>query len=174
MNENHKLKTLVAASLITCAVLTRLIPHPPNFAPVTAMAVFAGFYFSNIWLALFIPLITMALSDAVIGFHSDLLLVYGCFAITTWVASAQSAQRSLGRVVGTVLGSNMFFFLVTNFAQWPGNPLYSQDISGLFQSYVAAIPFYGNSLLGDAFYTSVLFGAWEMLGRSIPALRTTA
>ncbi|MCM0606158.1 MAG: hypothetical protein KA715_08715 [Xanthomonadaceae bacterium] len=168
------MKLKVATALILGTVLSRLIPHPPNFAPVTAMAVFAGFYFSNIWLALFIPLVTMVLSDAVMGFHADILLVYGCFAITTWVSFALRGKKSVVRVASIVMASNLFFFLVTNFAAWPGNPLYAQDISGLFQSYTAAIPFYGNSLVGDAFYCVALFGTWEMLSRSIPDLKITA
>jgi formate-dependent nitrite reductase membrane component NrfD len=57
--------------------------------------------------------------------------------------------------------------LVTNFASWLNNPMYTQNFSGLLTSYIAGIPFFRNTLLGDLFYLSVLFGTTKVFGVSI-------
>lgn len=164
----------VLSTLVLAAMFSRLIPHPPNFAPITAVAVFAGFYFSNIWLAILVPMISMFASDALIGFHPGMSVVYGCFALMSWSAHAASSKKSFGRIAGTLLGSNLFFFLVTNFAAWAGNPLYAQDFSGLMMSYTMAIPFYGSSIAGDVFYSAVIFGAWSIASKTVLAPSRTA
>jgi len=172
MMKKINISRVVTLSLFVLgAAMTRLLPHPPNFAPLTAVAVFSGFYMAPLWAAFLIPVAAMLLSDALIGFHSGMFLVYGCFAAMVFLGNLLQSKKSFMTIAGTLLASNFFFFLVTNAAEWPGNPMYAQDISGLLQSYIAALPFYGNSLLGDVFYSAVLFGGFAAVERFSPAIR---
>jgi hypothetical protein len=69
------------------------------------------------------------------------------------------------------LAGSCLFFLVTNFAVWAGGSLDPLTPEVLAACYAAAIPFFCNALLGDAFYATVLFGVWALAEAGVPALR---
>jgi len=50
---------------------------------------------------------------------------------------------------------------VSNFGTWLSGTLYPMSLTGLTECFIMAIPFYGNTLLGDLFYVAVLFGIYE-------------
>ena len=154
---------------------SRLTHLPPNFAPIGAIALFGGAYFSNRLQAFLIPLLAMLLSDIIIGFHnwSVMVSVYGSFTLIVCIGVWISKNRSILRIAGTTLSSSILFFAVTNFVVWAtaGGLGYAMTIKGLGDCYIVAIPFFGNTLLGDAFYTFVLFGGFALMEYRIPQLR---
>lgn len=156
--KNH----VLIATLIILGISARLLPHPANFAPIGALALFGSLYLPRRW-ALIVPLGALMLSDAIIGFYSPKMMisVYLSFALVDliglWVKKHKNFRTILG---GTLLGSTLFF-LITNAAVWGFGTMYTLDFSGLIQSYQMALPFFRNSLLGDLFYTGVLVGVVE-------------
>jgi hypothetical protein len=166
-------RTLVPAALIVACALSRLVPHPWNFSPIEATALFAGAAFADRRLALVVPLAAMFLSDLFLGLHSGMPVVYACIALMALAGRGLREPTTL-KVAGYGLGAAVFFFVVTNLYVWLSSGMYPLDLSGLVACYVAAIPFFQNQLAGVAFYSIVLFGGWALLRRQVPALAITA
>ena len=149
-------KLLMAFVLI--AILSRLIPHLPNFTAVTATALFAGRHFKNKALAFAVPLSVMILSDIILGFYTISWFVYASFAMVVFIGQWSQKMNVL-----TVLSSSLAFFIISNFGVWLlGYPL---TIEGIIACYTAAIPFFRNALLGDLFYAAVLFYSFKWVER---------
>jgi hypothetical protein len=162
---------IVLSALVLAAALTRLLPHPPNFSPIEATALFAGAWLASRWLAMAVPLLAMLVSDAVLGFHGGMPVVYGSMVAIALAAHFGLRGRvSVGRVALFGVGGALFFFIVTNFAVWLRSGMYPSTWEGLIACYVAAIPFFHNQLAGVAVYSTLLFGAWAMIARRWPDL----
>ena len=170
MTANSTRLLAILAAIVGAAAL-RLVPHPPNFAPITAMALFSGAYLGRRPLAFVAPLGAMLLSDAVIGFHSGLPFVYGSVALIVLLGWAALSRVTVLRLAGAAVASSVLFFIVTNFGTWLLSGMYPLTAAGLAACYVAAIPFFQNTLAGDLFYTGVLFGGFALLERAVPMLR---
>lgn len=155
-------KILSPLLFIIIASFIRLLPHVPNFSPIAAMALFGGVYFNKKY-ALIIPLISLFVSDIFLGFHSTIPFVYGSFLITgiigLWLKKHQNFKSIL---IGSIL-SSVLFFLITNYGVWLVGNLYQKNIAGLAQSYIMAIPFFRNSLIGDLFFTGIFFGSYQAI-----------
>lgn len=173
---------LVLAALIVLAALTRVLPHPPNFSPVAAIALFGGAYFANRSWALIVPLAGLFVSDLVLSsMHGGLYaswfsgtgiwMVYGCIALTTLMGFGLRGRVGGSRVLGYSLAGAVLFFVVTNFGAWLGDPMYPQTAAGLMAAYVAGIPFFQWSVAGTLFYSAILFGGFSLLRARLPALR---
>lgn len=156
---------LLLIALTVAVALSRLLPHPPNFSPVEAVALFGGAVFASRYVALLVPLAAMLLSDAFLGFHSGMWLIYGCMAVIALAGTFMRGRITALRVLGSGIGAAVFFFVVTNFAVWAGSGMYALSFDGLLTCYVAAIPFFANSLAGVLVYSLVLFGAHALLTR---------
>lgn len=166
-----KPRFVVLALMIVAAVASRLIPHPPNMASITAVALFSGAYLSDKRLAFFVPIVALFFSDLMLtGFYRHMEIVYGSFALVVCVGLALRRHRSSLRIAGAALGSSVLFFVVTNFGVWAFESLYPKTMVGLAACYVAAIPFFQNTLAGDALYTAVLFGGFALAERCFPVL----
>ena len=126
-----------------------MLPHLPNFSPITAIALFGGLYFSNKTMAYLVPLFIMALSDLFLGFHSISVVVYAAFLVVSFIGT-QTKKPS----VFTILLSSISFFIITNFGVWLIG--YPKTWTGLVECYTLALPFFRNSLLGDFFYSGVM------------------
>jgi predicted lysophospholipase L1 biosynthesis ABC-type transport system permease subunit len=174
---------LALAALIFLAALSRLIPHPPNFSPVEAVALFGGAYFANRAWALVVPLIGMFVSDLALGLlnggiyfdyfvSAGFALIYLCLALSAVLGFGMRGRVGIGRVIAYSLMGSVLFFLVTNFGTWLGSNMYQHTAAGLLAAYVAGIPFFQNTALGTLFYSGLLFGAFAYLRRQHPALRT--
>src|SRR3990167_7870052 len=172
---------LLLVGMIVLAALSRLLPHPPNFSPVEAIALFGGAYFMKRSAAIWVPLVAMFISDLALGvvnggiyseyfLSAGFLLVYLCIALSTVVGFALRGRVTAVRVAGYSLVGSVLFFLVTNFGAWLGSAMYPQTGAGLVSAYVAGIPFFQNTVLGTLFYSVVLFGSFALLRRRIPAL----
>lgn len=156
------LKKLINPTIfIALAVVLRLLPHVPNMAPIGAMALFGGTYLNKRY-ALIVPLLAMFFSDIFLGFHASMPMVYGSFLITGFLGLWLKQHKTVGTIFSVSLLSSTIFFLLTNFNFWYVNALYPHTMQGMIDAYVAAIPFFRNTILGDLFYTAVLFGAYEL------------
>jgi hypothetical protein len=157
-----KLELIVAVLFIGIGVALRLLPHPPNFAPIAAIALFGGVYFSK-KLALALPLVAMVASDIFIGVYDIklMLFVYGSFILCTLVGFWLKNNKKWHTVLGASVFGSILFFIITNFAVWTFASWYAKDFSGLIQCYIMALPFFKNTLLGDVFYAVIFFGGYE-------------
>jgi hypothetical protein len=155
----NKVEMRVVFGLVVVALLTRLLPHPPNFAPITSIALFTGFHFVNKRLALFIPLICMFLTDLILGVHSLMPIIYLSFVMISMIGLK---AKSLS--LGTVLSASSLFFIVSNLGVWYF--YYPLTWAGLSSCFILAIPFFINALMGDLFYTSVLQFSFSKLKQS--------
>lgn len=160
---NTKLLSLVA--IIFGIALFRILPHLPNVSPVAAMALFGGAYFADKRLALIVPFAALILSDLIIGFHNTMFFVYGGFALTVGIGMLIRKHISVNYVAASAVGASLLFFIITNFGAWMMNGMYPMTAAGLTQAYVAAIPFFQNSLLGNLVFTAVMFGGYALLNR---------
>lgn len=173
------LRTVTLASIILAAALTRLLPHPFNFTPIGAIALFGGAQFARKYLAFLVPLAAMLVSDFLLGFHGTMWAVYLAFALTVGIGMGFLQKITLGRIFGSALLSSVLFFLITNFAVWYGSAgFYPQTLAGLGACYIAGLQFYQqeifgnlflNTVMGDLFFSGVLFGAYELVKKKVPA-----
>lgn len=183
-----KTRTIVLVGMVLVAALSRLLPHPPNFAPIGAVALFGAAQFRNRWAAFLVPLVAMFISDAALefatnlglfsgwmahgqGFHQGMWVVYGTIALIAALGLLLRKKKSPLRVGTTVLASSCLFFVITNFAVWAGDTLYPHTTAGLLLCYTAAIPFFQWTLMGDAFYATILFGGFALAEKRYPALQ---
>ncbi|MCD4734448.1 MAG: hypothetical protein K8R53_00255 [Bacteroidales bacterium] len=160
---------LLIISVIFIGAVMRLLPHWPNFTPITAMALFGGAYLSRKHLAYIIPLAAMVFSDLILGFHNLMIPVYLCFALIVFLSTFLKNRINPVTVIGASLVSSILFYLVTNFGVWAITPYYTKDISGIIQCYVAGLPFLRNGMLGDIFYNAVFFGGFYFVQSRFPA-----
>jgi len=162
---------IVLACMILAAAATRILPHPPNIAPITAVALFSGAYLSDRRLAFLVPLTALFLSDLILGFHNQMWVVYGTFALVVCIGFLLRRRWTPLAIAGAALASSILFFITSNFGEWALGSLYPKTAQGVLACFVAAIPFLQNSLVGDAMYSTVLFGGFALFERWWPALR---
>lgn len=169
-----KPRLIALIALILSVAFARLLPHPPNFAPVMALALFGGAYFANRRLAFVVPLVAMILSDLVLGLHSQIPFVYGSLIAVVLLGRLLQTNKTIGRLGLTMLSGSLLFFVVTNFGVWAFDQLYPRTFAGLVTCYITAIPFLHTQMAGDLFFTVLLFGGFALIERSIPATRTVS
>lgn len=171
--------------IIMIAVLIRLFPHAPNFAPIAAMGLFGGTYLNKKY-SLIIVFITLLVSDYLLLYvhpfspqflnlskfysplallHSTTVFVYGSFLLIALIGVWLRSHKSAKNILTASLLSSILFFLVTNFGVW-AQGMYARDITGLWQSYLMGIPFFKNTLFGDLFYVTLFFGSFEFILKS--------
>lgn len=179
---------LMLSTIVFATMAARLVPHPPNFSPIEAVALFSGAYMADRRLAFALPLLALLLSDLVLGlivygyglFYAGMVFVYvSVVLITALGAGWLRRRRSLARVTGSAMGSAILFFVVTNFGTWLTSGLYPHSTSGLLACYLAGLPFFHYTLAGALGYSALLFGGaglarrhvrtWQRLQPSLPA-----
>jgi hypothetical protein len=172
----HILRAVLVITLIVGAALLRIAPHPFNFAPIGAMALFAGAMIRTRWMALALPLVALLAGDIFIGFHKLMFVVYTSFAVSVVIGRWLARSRSVMKLGGAVFLGALQFFLVTNFALWALGGFYPQTGAGLAACYLAGIPYFCNTLAGDIVYSAVLFGGYALAERwlALPVEHGTA
>ncbi len=157
-------KLLIPLLLIALGFIARLLPHPANFAPIGAIALFSGLYLPKRW-AIILPLAIMLISDIFVGFYAwqIMLAVYLSFVLAGLIGLLVRKHKKFSTILGGTLLSAILFFLITNTAVWLFGTMYIHNFSGLMQSYFMALPFFKNSLLGDLFYVGVMVGGYEVV-----------
>ncbi len=159
--------------LVIVAAFSRLLPHPANFTAIAAIALFGGVYLEKKF-AFVVPIAAMLLSDYFIGFYGGMYWVYGSFVLMGLIGLWLKNHKKPLYIFGGTLVSSILFFVVTNFGAWatPGS-IYAPTWAGLVECYVAAIPFFRNSVSGDLFFVAVIFAAYEGLLMMIRKMNVT-
>ena len=162
-------KEIFPISLILILAFARLIPHPPNFTPIIAVALISGYFFKNINLSLLILLVAMLLSDLFIGFYENMIFVYASLLLITFVFHKISKKINFKNLFIYGFAGSLIFFIVSNFGVWAlGSPglndvVYAKNLNGLIECYIMAIPFFQNTLLStllfvySAFLTNIFY-----------------
>src|ERR1700719_1842555 len=170
-HEETIFRTMLIVGMILFAAVLRIVPHPWNLAPVGAMALFSGAVIRNRVMAFVFPLVAMLAGGFFVVFHILMPVVYASFLVSTALGFWVRERRSAVRVSGGVLLGAIQFFLITNFGVWAFSNFYPKTFAGLMACYAAGVPFFWNTLAGDACYSALLFGGLFLTERMSPALR---
>ena len=161
-NESHKhMHIALAVVLIALAFFGRVLPHPANFTPLAAVAIFGGVVLPRRW-AVTLPLVGMVLSDLVIGLHPLIAYTWGSFALIAIGSSWLMKKVTVASALGASLSASVLFFVVSNFGVWAEGRLYDRTLSGLVSCYYNALPFFRGTVLGDLVFVGMLFGAYAL------------
>lgn len=144
----------------------RWLPHPPNFTPLFAVALFSGMVFRSRLLAFSLPIFLLLVSDIWLGFHSTWAFVY--FPLILVVALGMGWQK---KPVFTswsirVFSGSVLFFFVSNFGVWWMSDLYPPTLEGLNLAFAMGVPFFKNALAGDFFFSALLMGSYQLATRT--------
>lgn len=170
----NKIRFTLLVGMILAGAATRLIPHPPNFTPLAALALFGGASFANKWAAFFVPLVGLFLSDLFLGFYTITPVVYCSFALITCLGFWLRRRQNIWRIAGATVAGAVLFFVMTNFSVWLIGGLYPRVWASLVDCFVAAIPFFRNTLLSDLLYSALLFGGLALAEKRWPAFAEAA
>jgi len=159
----------LALALVVIGVALRVMPHPWNFAPIGAIALFGGAKFERPAFGIAIPLLTMLIGDAFIGFHSAMPVIYATYALIAVIGMLLRGRQNVATVGAGALLSSTIFFITTNYDVWARGTAYAKTAAGLVTRYVAAIPYFGNTIASDLLFSAIFFGAFALAERKIPA-----
>ena len=156
-------------AMVVLGACARLLPHPWNFTPLIAMALFAGVQAKKATTGALSIVVTLALGDAIMGFHPGYWYVYAAALLPVFlgrlIRGRDGGDQHIGPIALTALASSLSFAVITNFMVWATSSLYPHTVAGLTTCFVAAIPFYRNQLVGDAVYTVAIFGGFALFRR---------
>ena len=164
------IKILLIISVIFLVSLTRIFPHPPNFTPILALAIFGGAYLPNRITAISLPIISMFISDLIIGFHSQIFTVYAAIILLSILGHLMKTKNFKNFAITGFTGS-LIFFIITNFSVWLGGSLYPLTIDGITQCYIMAIPFFHNTLISTILFLTILFFGYTFAEKKISNLK---
>jgi uncharacterized protein DUF6580 len=168
------MRAVIVCLFLAFAALVRVLPHPWNFTPVGAMALFSGAKLGRSYKAFLLPLTALLLGDVFVGFYRLMWVVYLSFCVSVLIGMWFRKRQKTGPLaLATVLGAAQFF-VITNGAVWAFLNTYPKTLAGLASCYVAGLPLFGNTLAGDALYCVLLFGGFAVVERWKPGIRTRA
>jgi len=159
-----------AILLVLVGAVSRLLHLPPNIAAVTGVTILAGYAISNKWVAVLVPVAAMALADIFLGWYPGVLFTYVGMAAGVFIARALLHPLTPVRLIGTTFLSSLTFFVLSNLGTW-AEGWYGYTLDGLVACYVAAIPFWQNSLIADFTSTALVFGLFLLARRTVPGMR---
>lgn len=159
---------------------SRLIPHIPNFTPTEGIIIFGVAYLGRTYLTVLLPLLLMYMTDFIINntvarpFFSEVdgIVWYSNYMIfniislllIVFITSALLKKITVLRIISSAFIASVVFYLVSNFGSlFSPTGLYTKDITGLMQSYIAGLPFFRTSLLSNLIFTSIIFGSYYAL-----------
>ena len=158
------MNTLKSVGFFVCLLLvSRLIPHPPNFTPLIAGIIFLPFILEDKRFVIIVPILVMLISDFIIGFHSHMLWTYGAFLLIS-LGVLGYFQKKVNRLLILSVLSPTLFYLLTNFGVWTSSSIYSNDIVGLIECYTLAIPFYANNLISTIIFLMAFTLVYNYMG----------
>lgn len=159
---------MLAIIILTLGILTRFTDHAPNFTPTIALALFGGVYLPRKF-ALVVPVLFMLISDIFLGFHDTMLFTWGSVVVISLMGIWARERKNAPVLLASGVASSVFFFVVTNLGAWP--TLYPLTWQGFVECYVAAIPFFRNTLVSTIVYGVVLFGIYEFVANRVRSTR---
>jgi hypothetical protein len=178
------LKILTLCLILLIAVASRILPHPNNFAPMGAMALFGAAFFDRKYFGIFFPILAIWISDLFINnviyakyyptftwFYDGFYWQYGTYILIGLFGVFLLKKVTLHRLLIGSLTSSLIFFLITNLACWSNNPMYSQDMIGVLDCYIMGLPFLKGTIMGDLFYSTVLFTSFILIQYQVPKLK---
>ena len=179
------LKFLTLSLILLIAVASRMLPHPNNFAPMGAMALFGAAYFNRKYFGILLPVLATWISDLFINniiyakyyptftwFYEGFYWQYGTYILIGLFGIFLFKKVTLPRLLVGSLSSSLIFFFITNLSCWYNNPMYLQNIYGVMDCYVMGLPFFKGTLMGDLFYSSVLFTSYVFIQNKVPRLKS--
>jgi len=158
-------RTLLALLMITVAAALRIAPHPWNFTPIGAMALFSGAVIRDRRLAFLFPLLALFAGDVFVGLYKIMIVIYASFAINIAIGFWLRDRRTIARIGLATFLCAAQFFLVSNFAIWIYYDTYPKTLGGLGTCYLVGLPLFWNTLGGDALYAVLLFGGYTLAER---------
>lgn len=184
MKPTFSLRLGVLLGLVFIASLSRIIPHPYNFTPLSAIALFGAAHFKKGWQVVVIPILATWLSDLFINnviydsldfvwFYQGFYWQYGAYVLVALLGRSTLQKVTVSRVLFGSLGAAIIFFLLSNFGVWVGSPMYPQTFSGLITCYAAGIPFFGGTLFGNLFYSVALFGVFHLFEQNWEGIKAS-
>lgn len=153
--------------LTFAAAWIRLLPHPPNFTPLLALAFFAGSRIPSTLWAVLTPLLALFVTDLALGLHGEMPAVYVGVSLIVGLGKWFSLRGELDWIkkgVGLTAGA-LLFFVLTNLWVWWTAPYYSKDLSGLVSCFTLAIPFFPALLSSALVYGALIFSADRVICR---------
>lgn len=166
-----KPRVMLIVAMIAAAAAARLLPHPPNMTPIFAMALFGGATLTDKRFAFAVPLAAMFLSDLVLGFHNEMIAVYGAFVLIVCLGIWLQRRKTPLMIAGAAIATSLIFFVLSDFGIWLTGDMYPRTFAGLVTCYTMALPFLRNQIGGDLLYTAILFGGFALLERQFPVLK---
>ena len=156
---NFSKKDIFALGLILLMVFSRLLPHPPNFTPIIAVAILSGYFFKNIYMSLFVLLFTMLASDLFIGFYKNMIFVYLSLIMIVFIFFKIRKKINFKNLFIFGFFGSLVFFIISNLGVWFLGNLYEKNLEGLIKCYFLAIPFFKNTLFSTLIfsYTAIYF-----------------
>jgi hypothetical protein len=167
------LQTIVALAMIVLAAILRIVPHPWNFTPIGAMALFSGAVVLDRRIAFLFPAATLVVSDIFIGFSILEPLIYLSFLVNVFIGLWLRGRRTPVNIGAATLLGAVQFFLVTNFGVWMFLNTFPKTAAGLLTCYAVGAPLFWNTLAGDALFAALLFGGYALAEHYIRRLRET-
>jgi hypothetical protein len=180
-NNRVPLRFAVITAIVLTLALSRLLPHPFNFSPIAALALFGGARYANRWAAYLIPLAVLWFSDLFLNYaffgsfvplYQGAVFTYAAFAIIVLLGSITLKKLSVKNMLFTSLSASVLFFVVSNFGVWVSGTLYPLNSQGLVACCTAAIPFFRNTLAGDLVYSFAVFYGFAYAQSRLPQLKT--
>ena len=144
-------------------ITSRVFSDIPNFTPTLSLIIFASYYFRNLTISSSIVLLSQIVSDIFIGFYSYIFFVYGSFLVIIYIAPIIMKKLTTMSVLVTSVISPSIFFIISNFGVWFAGSLYTKDLNGLIECYVAGLPFYDESLLSTILFSYTIFIIYKLL-----------
>ena len=165
---------LIPAAMIIAATLSTLLPHPQNFTPMAAIALFSGASFLDQRAAFGFPFAVLLLRDLWLGLHVLMPAVYGAFFLTVLIGFKLREKRNAWRIIAAAASGSVVFFILTNFAVWAQLGTFPRTTMGLAACYTAALPHFKNTLLGDLVYSACIFGIAALAQHRFKRVEATA
>ncbi|MBT8219280.1 MAG: hypothetical protein KJP00_05635 [Bacteroidia bacterium] len=184
MTKHSNINTFLAIGIIIVAIISRFLPHPPNFTAIGAIGLFGAAHFQKKWMAFLLPVIALWMSDLVLNnfvytqyydsfqFFGD-PYVYAAFILIIGLGGFLLKKINVKNILVASVIVSVVFFLVTNFGFWRQGLQFPMTAQGLIASYIAAIPFFWSTLAGNIFYSLVLFKVYEWVKAEQPAMTTS-
>jgi hypothetical protein len=148
---------VVFALLFLAAILSRWAPHAWSFTVVGGVFLFSGAYFKDKKISVLLMLSSMLVSDYIIGFHDQMILVYACYLGYVLLGALLKPKSSRLKVFGYAFLASLLFYLVSNFGVWREGVLYPLNFKGLIECYIMGIPFFWRQMGGDVGSALVIF-----------------
>ena len=148
----------ISVGIFFTLAISRFVPHPPNFTSLIAISFYVPFFFG----VKFIPIVLLCffITDLFIGFHNITFFTWGS-VLVIGMLSKIFFKTMISRVFGANTGA-LAFFILTNFGVWLfGN--YGYTFDGLMACYVAALPFFTNTIVSTLLFSIIIEGIYGFL-----------